>query len=268
MIELIAKIMLLAGIGGLVGLFAYHQFRTQHLSFQPWRILRETSQAVLRAFHRIFQSIGSGGAWLRRVIFSRYTLAQPRFSRAWTGLIARTRRASNAVFFSVKSFFKRGTARFFTGMQAIRHKVTGWKEHRREQAVPISFSGGDSEDPTAGYDQLFAETEQSKEDDRDVGVVSSEPNVSDVQSGGENSQAEPMQNDAEKQDEKQQEILQEKERALLREVAERPTDISLYKKLGFLYLELGREDEARQSFQVAIKLGSQDAAIQEQLEQL
>ena len=64
------------------------------------------------------------------------------------------------------------------------------------------------------------------------------------------------------------EILLKKEKALLHAIARNPKEIRLYKSLGMLYLELGERVDAKNCFEQALKLGSQDLEVKEALRKI
>jgi len=63
-------------------------------------------------------------------------------------------------------------------------------------------------------------------------------------------------------------ILREQERILIQEIVKKPKDIALYKRLGFVYVELGEVADARECFEQAVRLGSQDPLIRHELKKL
>lgn len=52
-----------------------------------------------------------------------------------------------------------------------------------------------------------------------------------------------------------------KEQQLINQLTYNPKDVSIYKKLGWLYLNANKSHQAKQAFQTAIKLGSRDRII-------
>lgn len=63
-------------------------------------------------------------------------------------------------------------------------------------------------------------------------------------------------------------ILREQEQIILRQIVKHPKDIALYKRLGFVYLELGESPDAVECFRQAVKLGSQDPLVRKELQRL
>src|SRR3989338_1454763 len=63
-------------------------------------------------------------------------------------------------------------------------------------------------------------------------------------------------------------ILREQERILIQEIVKKPKDIALYKRLGFVYVELGEIADARECFEQAVRLGSQDPLIRHELKKI
>lgn len=63
-------------------------------------------------------------------------------------------------------------------------------------------------------------------------------------------------------------ILRHQERKLLQQIVEHPRDIALYKRLGYVYLELDQPNDAKDCFAQAIKLGSQDPLVRRELQRL
>lgn len=63
-------------------------------------------------------------------------------------------------------------------------------------------------------------------------------------------------------------ILREQERLIIRQIVKQPRDIALYKRLGFVYMELEERSDAKECFEQALKLGSQDPLIRKELERL
>jgi len=55
------------------------------------------------------------------------------------------------------------------------------------------------------------------------------------------------------------------EQRLINQLAYNPKDVSSYKKLGWLYLENNKPVQARQSFKMAVKLGSKDKIVMAKL---
>jgi hypothetical protein len=56
-----------------------------------------------------------------------------------------------------------------------------------------------------------------------------------------------------------------KEQQLINQLAYNPKDVSVYKKLGWLYLGADKSYQAKQAFKIAIKLGSKDRTIEAKL---
>jgi len=63
-------------------------------------------------------------------------------------------------------------------------------------------------------------------------------------------------------------ILLKQEQSILKLIVSKPKDFNLYKKLGFIYKELGNLEDARNCFEYALKLGAKDREIQKELELL
>jgi hypothetical protein len=55
------------------------------------------------------------------------------------------------------------------------------------------------------------------------------------------------------------------ERQLINQLAYNPKDVSAYKRLGWLYMENNKPVQARQSFKMAVKLGSKDKILMAKL---
>ncbi len=67
-------------------------------------------------------------------------------------------------------------------------------------------------------------------------------------------------------DERTLAILREQEQIILHQITKTPQDIALYKRLGFVYVELGEKNDARLCFAQAVKLGSQDPLVKRELQ--
>lgn len=65
----------------------------------------------------------------------------------------------------------------------------------------------------------------------------------------------------EKQPQKIERPFEFKEQQLINQLTYNPKDVSIYKKLGWLYLNANKSHQAKQAFQTAIKLGSRDRII-------
>lgn len=68
--------------------------------------------------------------------------------------------------------------------------------------------------------------------------------------------------------ERMENILREQEAILIKQIVKNPKDIALYKRLGFVYLELSEWGDAKECFEQAMKLGSQDPIIRHELKRL
>lgn len=65
--------------------------------------------------------------------------------------------------------------------------------------------------------------------------------------------------------EKRKSRFEIQEQQLINQLAYNPKDVSAYKKLGWLYLENNKPVQARQSFKMAVKLGSKDKILMAKL---
>jgi len=63
-------------------------------------------------------------------------------------------------------------------------------------------------------------------------------------------------------------ILRKQERLILEKITSNPKDPRLYKRLGYVYLELGERRDARRCFEYALKIGRRDKDIVKVLENL
>ena len=60
----------------------------------------------------------------------------------------------------------------------------------------------------------------------------------------------------------------EEEQRLIVEIAKNPKNPELYKELGMIYIEIGEDDDARQSFEKALELDPEDILVQNKLRKL
>lgn len=72
-------------------------------------------------------------------------------------------------------------------------------------------------------------------------------------------------NEVEKIEEKPKSEFEIKENQLINQLAYNPKDVSAYKRLGWLYIENNKPIQARQSFKMAVKLGSKDRILMAKL---
>lgn len=63
-------------------------------------------------------------------------------------------------------------------------------------------------------------------------------------------------------------ILMKKEKWLLYAIAKNPKNANFYKKLGRIYLQMNNQEDAKNCFEYAVRLGSQDPEVRSLLSQL
>lgn len=272
MLELIAKIMLLTGIGGLVGLFAYHQFKVEKLKFSPLLVIKEVGLALVKAFRAAVRAILKFLNRLRQVSVSVYTFLQPILVKISRQLQGRSRQTTQAF-----------SARFQALVKRVQGNIVGIRGLLKSKAKQVQISRL-KRPKSAALSQEYEELlRQSELNEKDKGQETGQPLTTAAARRAElesldhllaarrqelekQRQTRPTKQEREEA-QRRQEILRLRERSLLEQVSKRPKDIALYKKLGFLYQELDRQDEARQAFEAALRLGSQDSQIKEQLKQ-
>jgi tetratricopeptide (TPR) repeat protein len=231
-----------AGIGGLVGFAAYYQFRKEGLRFSGRTLLFEFGTSILRAFKTLLALFGH---WLLQIksflirFFIKFQPVAARFFKAFSEAAgqSRARLAQSGKVLALK------TGTLFS-------KAKDW---RPQFKIPVRISPKSK--PHLELPKAESEPELGTE-------ATLKPLGSIIQ---EKQEALMIQAETEKQS---RQILKHKEAVLLRAVADNPRDISLYKRLGFLYLELDESSEARHCFEQALKLGSQDEQVKQSLEKL
>lgn len=267
MLEVMAKIMLLIGLGGLVGLLAYHQFKTQGLQFRPLVILGEVGLALKKAALAAVRLVKLAWTRFQGWVLRAYTLVHPSVEKFSQGLQGTSRRTVQSITQSSKKTLQALGQVVVRSSQGLAQNFKGLT--KKDSIRVIRRKGPAQAVSKQAYDKLLREQPPAPRQSQTRGLEPVQRILARRRQELQPGPRLPSRPQAEPESSKwSQDILKQKEIALLKQVSARPKDISLYKRLGFLYVELGLRNEARQAFETALRLGSQDSEIKKQLEKL